>query len=267
MTESGDDLRALRSRARDSGIGRRFVVSDETASTNRDALAWLDEAPESPHGVVFLTVRQTAGRGTRGRTWWSPEDAALAMSIVVAPRARLPRPAAITLVAALATNDAASELGAATSIRWPNDLVDASGAKLCGILAEVASLEPPRFVVGIGLNCATSRYAPPPDLRTPHSDLVRAGAKPTPRVEIALTICAALDRRLDEFLRAGLAPVVRDFNARSWLRGRRVELAHGARIVCGTFDSIDDEFRILGRDDDGGRFALPCEQVELRRHD
>lgn len=261
-----DDLRPLAKRTSGAGIGCRFEVREESISTNLDARAWLESAPESPHGVAFVALRQTAGRGTRGRSWWSPEDAALAMSIVIAPTDRLAHPTAITLLAAVATGDAAAGFGARTRIRWPNDLVDDRGAKLCGILAEIVRLEPPCLIVGIGVNCRRSRFTPPHDLRTPLSDLVSAGAGATSRAEIAIEICRAFDRRLVEFSRDGLGPVIAAFNERSALTGRTVELGHGARTIRGTFDGIDSQFRVIGRDEFGAPFALPCEQVELRGH-
>lgn len=46
------------------------------------------------------------------------------------------------------------------SLKWPNDLVDATGDKLGGILAESEDSGPSRVVIGIGLNL--SWHDPPP---------------------------------------------------------------------------------------------------------
>lgn len=262
-----DDLLALADAPMAEGIGHRFFVRAESRSTNADAREWLATDPIAPHGAVFVTAHQTAGRGTRGRSWWAPADAALPMSVVLAPKVPYPHPAALTLVTSLAVFDAASQLGATARLRWPNDLVDLRGRKFCGVLAEVIQPNPQRIVVGIGVNCRKSVETPPTDLTKPHTDLVSAGAREIGRVAIARAICTALDARLAQFVRDGLAPVTQQFNDFSALRDTRVELGFGSRSIECVFGTLDAELRVHATRLDGTAFSLPAEQLELRRHD
>lgn len=267
MKPEDDDLLALVDAPRAEGIGHRFFVRASSESTNADARAWLGTDPVAPHGTVFATAHQTAGRGTRGRSWWAPPDAALPMSVILAPQRPYPYPAALTLVTSLAVFDVVSSLGATALLRWPNDLVDLHGRKFCGVLAEVIPSQPPRIVVGIGVNCRKSAETPPPDLMKPYTDLVSAGARETGRAAIAREICAALDARLAHFVRDGLAPAIDQFNDFSALRGTRVELGFGSRSIECVFGTLDAEFRVHATRLDGTAFSLPAEQLELRRHD
>lgn len=125
----------------------------EVDSTNR----YLMELARAgaPEGVVVVADHQTAGRGRLGRTWDAPPGAALLASILLRPDATvLPQdrwwqaPAAVALAAAAAC----ARVGAAATIKWPNDLL-LGDAKLAGILAE-AEADAAALVVGIGINVA-----------------------------------------------------------------------------------------------------------------
>src|SRR5690606_26924508 len=61
-------------------VGRRIVVSRRTVSTQEDARRLARSLGEDAHGLVVTTLEQTGGRGTRGRTWWSPPGTSLALS-------------------------------------------------------------------------------------------------------------------------------------------------------------------------------------------
>lgn len=126
-------------------------------STNEHALRAL-AAGSAVHGDVFLARRQSAGRGTRGRSWSSPAGGVYLSMVLVTPD--LPSPGLWTIAGGLAALDVARECGATAALDWPNDLV-ATGegrepAKLGGVLAESRDLDPSRpphgFVLGMGLN-------------------------------------------------------------------------------------------------------------------
>lgn len=113
------------------------VYCPETASTNR-------VARRREVGTVVVADHQTAGRGRLGRTWFSEPGANLLLSIVMqapADPARAPRLCLLWAAAIAETID--------VRVKWPNDLVDADGRKLGGLLAE---LDHGRIVLGIGLN-------------------------------------------------------------------------------------------------------------------
>ena len=93
-----------------------------------------------PEGVAVLAERQTAGRGSRGRTWESPPGS-LCLSVLLRPR-RDPASASgqWALLAALALHDALAPHAppGALSLKWPNDVLVA-GRKAGGILLDAAA--------------------------------------------------------------------------------------------------------------------------------
>lgn len=132
-----------------------------TDSTSERAFAAL-AAGTARHGDVHLADAQTAGHGRFGRRWHSPAGEGLYASLVLLPPPPPWPPAAVTVAAALATHDAALELGLARAwLDWPNDLM-VGDAKLAGVLVETRGLDPkaPHYVVGIGLNVRQRSFPP-----------------------------------------------------------------------------------------------------------
>lgn len=120
-------------------------------STNLEAARRAIEG--AAEGLCVVAREQTAGRGRLQRLWVSPKDAGLYFSIVLRPQFAQNAWSLLTLMAAVAVNDALGEAcSLETDIKWPNDIL-ANDRKLCGILAETIDTPLGRVVVvGIGIN-------------------------------------------------------------------------------------------------------------------
>src|ERR1051326_8777043 len=131
-------------------------------STNLEAIRQAKSGAKE--GVCIVAREQTAGRGRLDRTWQSPKDAGLYLSLVLRPRIEMNKWPLLSLTSALAVSDAlvrACSLKA--DIKWPND-VCVNDRKLCGILAEtIETPTGPAAIVGIGIN--PQHTALPDDLR------------------------------------------------------------------------------------------------------
>ncbi|XHC24703.1 biotin--[acetyl-CoA-carboxylase] ligase [Phycisphaerales bacterium ac7] len=130
---------------------------DATRSTNDLARTWLTDHA-APVPAAWIAGIQTAGRGTRGRSWASPEGGlwmSLAMPVADPAAGVLPGLGLRVGVAAVrAVRESLPERAASEVVlRWPNDLVVARpGAgvrKIGGMLVECA---PHGIVVGLGIN-------------------------------------------------------------------------------------------------------------------
>ncbi len=127
---------------------------EEIDSTNR----YVKElaAIGAPEGTVVIANRQSAGRGRLGRSFFSPEEKGIYMSILLRPEMELEQAVLITSMAAVAVAEAIEQVsGIPAQIKWVND-VFLNRKKVCGILteaginAEKQSLE--YVVLGIGVN-------------------------------------------------------------------------------------------------------------------
>jgi BirA family biotin operon repressor/biotin-[acetyl-CoA-carboxylase] ligase len=122
-------------------LGSPVVFFSTIESTN--AVASAMAASGDCEGAVVIADGQTAGRGRRGHTWFSPPGSGLYVSIVLTPaRARVDRERATMLLPLAAGVALAEAVDATTALRidlkWPNDLLVAR-RKLGGILAEAVS--------------------------------------------------------------------------------------------------------------------------------
>ena len=220
---------------------RRFA---SVGSTN-------DVAAALPPGSVVVAGQQTAGRGRRGHTWFSPPGAGLYVSVVLAPAtARIDPPRAtmlLTLAAGVAIAEGiAAAAGLATELKWPNDLL-AGGRKLAGVLAEGHG---DIVVLGYGINVMETAF--PPELRDRATSLESELRHTVDRDLVLDETLAALSRRYDDLV-DGRFDAILD----AW-RGRapRAIGAHVSWITQGVARSgvtcgIDDHGALLVRVDNG----------------
>ena len=116
----------------------RIDIYDELESTNQTAKkeAMMGEAG---HGAFVIARSQTAGRGRRGREFYSPADAGLYMSVILKPQGTIHDSLLITTAAAVAVYRAVEQIcGIRLDIKWVNDLFY-QGRKVCGILTEAVT--------------------------------------------------------------------------------------------------------------------------------
>lgn len=154
MINPDDKLDGARIRAASGLSEQRFVLElrDACPSTNSTIL----ELALPARGVLQLLAceSQTAGRGRRGRSWLSWGTGSLTFSARWQFRPGNAAPAGLSLAAGVAVAQALEGMGVrGVALKWPNDIL-LDGAKLGGILTELAtdSAGAMSAVIGIGLN-------------------------------------------------------------------------------------------------------------------
>ena len=157
----------------------RRLALEEVDSTNSIA---MEAARAGDPGQLWVTaLRQTQGRGRRGRSWVSERGNLYASLLLVdaAPLAclgQLPLVIALGLARALATLRGIEP--DALRIKWPNDIW-LGERKLAGILIEA---RPPDWaVIGIGINVSIPEDDFPAGLRWPATSghMVRRSISPS----------------------------------------------------------------------------------------
>jgi BirA family biotin operon repressor/biotin-[acetyl-CoA-carboxylase] ligase len=228
-----------------AGLERR--VLDEVDSTNAEA-ARLAATPGGP--VWILGLRQTMGRGRRGRAWNDPSGN-FAATLLMRP-APPPQLAALrSFVAALALSDAlqaAAGVGPRLSLKWPNDVL-LDGGKLAGILLEGGA---GHLCVGIGVNLvhAPAATALEPGALPPVSLLGATGVALTPGALLDHVAPAFddWDTRLDRY---GFAPIRNAFLTRAARLGQTITARTGPLARTGVFETISPEGALVLRMFDG----------------
>jgi BirA family biotin operon repressor/biotin-[acetyl-CoA-carboxylase] ligase len=156
--EFAEVLAAARERLRP--LGDPILFFKTIGSTNDVALDLA--ARGGCDGAIVIADEQTAGRGRRGRNWFSPQGSGLYVSIVLRPADASVDPQRATSLLTLAAGVALAEAiesvtGLRADIKWPNDLL-VGRRKIAGILAESATSDLGRVVLGYGLNVDARAY-------------------------------------------------------------------------------------------------------------
>lgn len=241
--------------------GYRLTVFDAIGSTNSAAMEAARAGDPGRHW--FVTTKQTAGRGRRGRAWVAP-DGNLAASVLVTTKLQPAKAATVGFVAGLALIEALDGFFSVGSgrvaLKWPNDVL-LDGAKLAGILLEAETNRDGDLavVVGIGVNVV----AAPPDLPYPATALaehgVRAGAETL--FERLSGAWVALHTLWNEG--RGLPPILTAWQARAAGIGLPVRVALGGETIDGIFETIDAEGCLVLRDAAGARRTIAAGDVHM----
>lgn len=192
-------------------LARRFDIDAlaTCASTNAELLARAEAGAAS--GTVLIAERQTAGRGRRGRTWFSSPGDSLTFSLFwrLAPGTA---PGGLSLAAGVAVARALATCGADRCVlKWPNDIL-LGGRKLGGILVELLPGAPHAAVIGIGINLKLPDGMPA-DVRAASAAFVDAAPLP-PVEELYAALLTQLAHVLDAFAAGGFAALRNDWMAR-----------------------------------------------------
>ena len=185
-------------------------VVEESESTNSELAAAVAADPAAwPVPALLVAEHQVAGRGRSGRTWQTPDRAAVTCSLLVRPQVPRESLSWLPLLAGLATVTALrSTLGLDARAKWPNDVlvpteepaIEGWGSlrKVAGILAEV--LPDGGVIVGIGLNVSQTRQ----ELPVPSAvSLALAGGATTDRAVILTALAEAAVSVLGRWTAAG----------------------------------------------------------------
>lgn len=244
---AGLDLDRFQTFLRTRCFARMLRYSPSTASTNADALAYLQQhaGPTSPHGLAILADRQTAGRGRRGRSWHSPAEGNIYSSVILVPEAGTQSPGQwlswVPLFSALAAADClSSHTGLAVSVKWPNDLL-IGDKKLGGILCEQTSTSDKAVavVIGIGLNINAAVVGFPEELKTRAISLAMACGRTLDREAILADLFFRLEQRMERLCLDGPAGMIDEFRRRCSTLGQTVRVMSEQRgLVEGLAESI-----------------------------
>jgi BirA family biotin operon repressor/biotin-[acetyl-CoA-carboxylase] ligase len=238
-------------------LARVVEVHPTLASTNDRALALARQGAEA--GLVVVAIQQTAGRGQRGRRWFSPPGAGLYASFLLRPQLSPRLAPALTLVAGVAAHAALSRRTAALALRWPNDLVVRApgphfGKKVAGILVEAAADQQriEHAVIGIGVNLTAAAY--------PAAVALEALAAPPPtHAELLADLANHLESAFEEAEDRGLGPAAARWTQAAFGLGQTVEVSDERRFYRG---------RLLGIAEDGAlRVDTGAEVVTVYRGD
>ena len=258
LSQAGDVLSA-------QGIARYLnpeicpLVEKSLDSTNAAARRLAEQG--AAEGTVVLSGSQTQGRGRYGRSFYSPADTGVYLSLLLRPTGDPQQTVLLTAAAAGAMCQAMEALGVEDpKIKWVNDIF-LRGKKVCGILCEASfSLEtgaPEYVVVGAGINVYTPQGGFPPEIADIAGALWNA---PVPDGKNRLA--AEFLNRFWTLYRGG-GDFLEDYRRRSLVIGKTVTVAAGDTARKALALDIDDRCRLRVRFENGEEQTLSYGEVSI----
>ena len=253
--------------------GYRLNGYDSIGSTSTEAVRAATSGDAGD--VWFCALKQTEGRGRRGRAW-ETASGNLAASLLLVPECDPAITATLGFVAGVAMNRALRQLlpnavvrqgidgadgnGSRIALKWPNDVL-ADGAKLCGILLE-AQKRPDgglAIVIGMGVNVV----AAPEGLPYPATSLQSLGYDIS-----AETVFAALSDSWVDTIEVwdsgrGIPDVLALWRDAAAGIGAEVAVQRDGEVVRGVFETIDEAGRLIVRANDNRRIAITAGDVHF----
>ncbi|WP_404685697.1 bifunctional biotin--[acetyl-CoA-carboxylase] ligase/biotin operon repressor BirA [Raoultella terrigena] len=220
----------------------RVTVLSVIDSTNQYL---LDRLNELHSGDACVAEYQQAGRGRRGRKWFSPFGANLYLSIYWRLEQGPAAAVGLSLVIGIVIAEVLQSLGAdKVRVKWPNDLY-LQDRKLSGILVELTGKtgDAAQIVSGAGINLAMRRV---------ESDVVNQGwislqeaGVSIDRNALAARLIKELRAGLQLFEQEGLAPYLSRWEKLDNFLNRPVKLIIGDKEIFGISRGIDTQGALL----------------------
>jgi BirA family biotin operon repressor/biotin-[acetyl-CoA-carboxylase] ligase len=233
------DLATLDTQLAGTLFAGKLHFSRVTGSTNSDAVAAARLG--APHGSVYFSDEQLAGRGRGVHGWISAAGEGLYVSVLLRPQFPAAHLPFLPLAAGLAAADAIQAVSSLNiDLRWPNDLL--IGPRKTGGILVAANIESKRLsyaVVGIGINVHQRAF--PPGLATPATSLDLESNRHIARQALLLALLKSLEQEALALASPNAAKEVaaRVEKASTWIRGRRVEV-HGPQACSGVTAGLDE---------------------------
>jgi len=205
----------------------------------------LDRLNTLRSGDACVAEYQQAGRGRRGRKWFSPFGANLYLSMYWRLEQGPAAAIGLSLVIGIIMAEVLQSLGAdKVRVKWPNDLY-LLDRKLAGILVELTGKtgDAAQIVIGAGINLAMRRV---------ESDVVNQGwinlqeaGIRIDRNTLAVRLIKELRSALELFEQEGLAPYLSRWEKLDNFINRPVKLIIGEKEIFGISRGIDIQGALL----------------------
>ncbi|WP_140921300.1 bifunctional biotin--[acetyl-CoA-carboxylase] ligase/biotin operon repressor BirA [Limnobaculum xujianqingii] len=238
----------------------RVTVLPVIDSTNQYLMERLDQLQS---GDACVAEYQQAGRGRRGRQWFSPFGANLYLSMFWRLEQGPAAAIGLSLVIGIVMAEVLRKLGAeGVKVKWPNDLY-LNDRKLAGILVELTGKtgDAANVVIGAGINLS---------MREPDSNVVNQqwanladSGIAIDRNELVPCLLSTLRESLIQFEQQGLAPFISRWRKLDNFIDRPVKLLIGEQQIHGIARGIDKQGALL-LDQDGVLKPFIGGEISLR---
>lgn len=219
---------------------RNISIHPRIDSTNRFLLQLDNDLCES--GVICLAEQQTAGRGRRGRQWYSPFGSNIYLSIMWRYADGPAGLSGLSLALGIAVMRVLSAHAVeGTGLKWPNDIYW-QDKKLGGILVEIAGETngPCTLVAGLGLNVFMNKVEY--DIDQPWTSLNQISASETlSRNRLAAELIEQMLAILQDYPKKGFRAYQQEWQQWDIMHDKAVNLSSANGQKQGIVQGVDHE--------------------------
>ena len=231
------------------------IYYPETDSTNNRAKSLINSG--LCRETLIVANKQSAGRGRQGKSFYSPADTGIYMSLIVFPNAPLQSAVSSTTAAAVAVCRAIERLcDVKVQIKWVND-VYAGNEKICGILTEaVTDFETQTVsavVIGVGINVTTSEF--PQDVENAGSLCINVKRS---------AIAAAVADELLKVFNTPCSDFIEYYRSHSMIIGKNIVFIKNGEKRNARALSIDENGGLEVMLENGGTTVLRSGEITIR---
>lgn len=257
-------LLRIRQLLRKSAADAEITIKDTVTSTN----TLLRSAAENgaPDKTVLIANEQTEGRGRRGKSFYSPADSGIYMSILLRPDFGADKAYILTAGAAVAAVRAVKKVcGIDAGIKWVNDIM-LDGKKICGILTEaVTDFESGSLqyaVMGLGINISRPKGGFPSEISDIASSLYSYEVADN---ELKCSLAAEiLNSFFDIYGHTSVERLIDEYKRYSVVIGKRIKVISAGSEYFATAVDIDNDARLVVKDNEGNIHTLSSAEVSVR---
>lgn len=234
-------------------------------STNQYLLN--EQISQASGALACFAEYQSAGRGRRGRSWYSPFGANLYFSLAWPVRSAAADLAGLSLAVGVVVAEVLSELGLqGMGLKWPNDLL-IDGQKLGGILIDLRGEANGIIwvVIGIGIN-VNMRSAAEGEIDQPWVSCEQVLGKKLSRNRLGGLLIASLLSALKVFEGQGFAAFRHRWQQLDLLVGKPVWVEMAGAKVSAVATGVDASGALI-IDHEGSSVTLNSGEVTVRAAD
>lgn len=237
-----------------------FTTIDSTNSWAKANARQLD-----PHALTCITAdEQTAGKGQREKTWFSPAKGNLYTTFFFVLPNDFHCVSNLGQILAFSVATVLQDLGFSPKLKWPNDIL-LQGKKLGGILSETISLpEGLGVVLGLGLNIQIS----PNELAHLDQPATSLAAHNTETVIVSMLLSNIVSRfliDLETLHQKGFHFFYQEYNRLLAFKDESIHFTQGKVTISAICKGIDQKGYLLLEDKKGNVFAVSSGSIKPHR--
>lgn len=233
-----------------------ILCYESVTSTNE--LAKSMAVAGAPDMSTVIAEHQSGGRGRYGRSFHSPKNTGIYMSIILRPH-RYESDVLYTVAAAVALRRVISKYDSEARIKWVNDIY-IKDRKVAGILCEAVSEfesgSMSAVICGIGINLTRPDEPFPAELQNKAGYVSDTGIN---RSQFA----AEVIKSIGEVMRSDKKDIIKEYADYSMLIGRKIRYQKNEEIFCATATGIDETGGLIVEDDSSNTEILRSGEVTL----